>query len=142
MENSEDGSLRPADLLLSTWYAGNPTAIDVTVSHGWGASQSSSSSPPPRDNWRPFLRRKEDLKHAKYDDACSKEGWHFSALAIGTWGGLGPEGAKVLSRIVKRCSAWESAETKGLTQRSLNEMIGVALFRQIWRLLSKKNDLC
>ena len=30
-----DGELRPADLLLSAFQSGAPTALDVTVAHGW-----------------------------------------------------------------------------------------------------------
>ena len=70
----------------------------------------------PRDTWRPFLRKKEDLKHAKYDAACEREGWGFAAMAVGTWGGLGPEGAKFLSRVLKRCTSWDGAEAKGAAQ--------------------------
>ena len=112
----------------------------LTVAHGWGTSTATLSSPS-RDNWRPFLRKREDMKHAKYDAHCEREGWHFSALALGIWGGMGPEGVKVLSRILKRCTAWESASTRGEAQRLLTEAIGVALFRQVWRLLAAKNAL-
>ena len=95
----------------------------------------------PRDNWRPFLKRKEEAKHAKYDVPCDRESGNFAAIAIGTWGGLGPEGAKVLSRILKRCSAWEDPAQKGLSQRTHSEAVGVALFRHIFALLRANNNL-
>ena len=95
----------------------------------------------PRDNWRPFLRRKEGEKHAKYDGPCAADGWHFSAIAFGTWGGWGPEGAKVFSRILKRCTTWEDPAARGVALRRHYESIGVALFRQVWRLLEAKNHV-
>ena len=141
LRHTPDTLLRPADLLIDTWHEGKPTAIDVTVSHGWSVGNRSSQNNQPRDNWRPFLRKKEDLKHAKYDTPCTREGWHFLAVSLGTWGGIGPEGAKTLSRIVKRATAWETAEGKGIAQRLLYESVGVALFRQVWQLLSAKNKV-
>ena len=95
-----DMHLRPADLLLPNWHGERPAALDVTVIHGWGAGPASSTAPVPRDNWRPMLRTKENDKHRKYGGPCEKERWSFMAAASGTWGGLGPEGAKVLSRML------------------------------------------
>ena len=94
-----------------------------------------------RENWRPFLRNKERDKHRKYDAPCEGEGWHFMAAAFGTWGGLGPEGAKVLSRLMKRASSWEDAEARGASQRRQLEAIGVPLFREIFRLLEGRNRI-
>ena len=136
---SADAHLRPADLLLPNWHGGLPMALDVTVVHGW--STSAAPSHVLRDNWRPHLRRREVLKHDKYDTACQREGWHFAAAAFGTWGGLGPEAAKILSRVVKRATAAEDATTQGSSQRRAYETIGVALFRQVWRLLGAKNAI-
>ena len=140
LPSSTDAHLRPADLLLNNWHAGQPTAVDVTISHGWSAGTSSSFAPP-RDNWRPHLRRKERLKHDKYDEPCAREGWHFLTAAFGTWGGLGPEGAKTVSRIVKRASTWADADARGYVERRHYEALGVALFRQIWTLLEAKNRI-
>ena len=139
LQHTPDSQARPADLLLANWQGGKPTAVDVTVVHGWNAAAASSSAPVPRDNWRPYLRNKEAAKHTKYDAPCAREGWNFSALAFGTWGGVGPEGAKTLSRILKRTTAWEGPDHKGLAQRQHTELIGVALFRHIFRLLASKN---
>jgi hypothetical protein len=141
LQSSADTHLRPADILIGNWHGGLPTALDVTVAHGWSAAAASSTAPVARDNWRPFLRRREVAKHDKYDEPCRKEGWHFAAAAFGTWGGMGPEGAKILSRIVKRATAWEDAEAQGAAQRRLYEGIGVALTRHIWRLLGAKNNV-
>jgi hypothetical protein len=135
-----DAHLRPADLLLPNWLAGRPTALDVTVSHGW--SQAAQTGPVTRDNWRPFLRKREADKHAKYDAPCQRDGWHFSALAVGTWGGLGPEGAKTLAHIVKRASSGADTDSKGQAQRAHYEAIGVALFHQVFHLLGAKNLIC
>ena len=89
--------------------------------------------------WRPFLRRKELEKHAKYDGPCRADGWHFSAAAFGTWGGVGPEGAKILARLLKRVASGEDGREAGLAQRRATEALGVALFREIWSLLEAKN---
>jgi hypothetical protein len=136
-----DSHLRPADLLLDNWHAGRPSALDVTVVHGWGAAPASSNAAVTRDNWRPFLRHKEADKHQKYDGPCAAEGWHFMAAAFGTWGGLGPEGAKVLSRITKRATAWDGADARGASSRLHYEAVGVALFREIFRLLEARNRI-
>ena len=132
-----DGHLRPADLLLDSWFGGRPTALDVTVVHGWQASM--VSAPVALDNWRPFLRRREEAKHANYDAVCAAEGWRVQALAVGTWGGLGPEGAKVLARLAKRASTWTEAATRGLEQHRLLEAVGVALYQQILGLLQTRD---
>ena len=136
LPSDQDARLRPADLLLDNWLSGRPLAIDVTISHNWPPGHSAA---PGRDNWRPGLRRKEATKHLKYDEPCRRDGWGFRAIALGTWGGLGPEGAKTLAQIIKRVTSWESPESKGQSQKLHYETIGLALFRQIWALLEAKN---
>ena len=131
--------LRPADLLLEGWSDGIPCAVDLTISHGWGVA---TRGPPTMDNWRPFLRRREEAKHAKYDAPCRNSGWAFAAMAFGTWGGMGPEGARLLSRIHKRaCAAVDPAERE-VRGRELHQMLSLALMRQVWRLLSGRNHVC
>ena len=139
LPSAQDAHLRPADLLLFNWHGGKPTALDVTVAHGWPRTGTSTTSAVSRDNWRPFLRRKELEKHAKYDGPCEAEGWHFAAAAFGTWGGVGPEGAKVLSRILKRAACGEEGREVGLVQRQATEALGLALFRQVLAMLEAKN---
>ena len=80
--------LRPADILLQAWTDGSPCAVDITVTHGWSVAERGR---PARDNWRPFLRKREERKHVKYDGPCRESGWTFAAMALGTWGGHGPE---------------------------------------------------
>jgi hypothetical protein len=142
LQHALDSHLRPADLLVPTWHEGKPLAIDVTVVHGWTLAAASVARPQPRDNWRPFLRRKEERKHAKYDEPCAREGWHFAPAGFGTWGGVGPEGSKIISRMLKRAVTAETPEHRGVALRGLQERIGVALFRQVWRLLEAKNLIC
>ena len=89
LPDPRDSHLRPADLLLANWQNGRPTAVDVTVSHGW--SQASRNSLLTREKWRAFLKRKEAGKHDKYSSPCERAGWHFIPMAFGTWGGTGPE---------------------------------------------------
>ena len=67
--------------------------------------------------------------------------WGFLAMAFGTWGGLGPEGARVLHCLAKRAASWQEGELRSLRQHELLETVGVALMRQVWRLLANKNHL-
>jgi len=134
--DSPDGELRPADLLLAAFQSGAPTALDITVAHGWQHSEQTTVS---RERWRTFLRRKEQAKHSKYDAPCKQAGWGFLAAAFGTWGGLGPEGSRVLHRLVKRAAGWQEGELRGARQREIMEGIGLALMRQVWSLLGNKN---
>ena len=131
-----DGELRPADLLLASFQAGVPTAVDLTVAHGWQASEQQSVS---RERWRTFLRRKEQAKHAKYDAPCKRAGWGILAIALGTWGGLGPEGTRLTHRLAKRAAGWQEGELRGARQHELMQGIGLALMRQVWSLLGNKN---
>ena len=94
--------LRPADILLRSWDAGRDVAVDVTVSHGWQVSV--SDAPVSREKWRRFLLTKETEKHHKYDGPCAAARWGFVPMAFGSWGGQGPEAAKLLARAV--CRAW------------------------------------
>ena len=59
-------------------------------------------------------------------------------MAFGTWGGLGPEGAKVLHRLVKWAASWQEGELRALRQRELLETISLAIMRQVWKLLGNK----
>ena len=102
--DEEDRGLRPADLKLLHWEGGRHLAVDLTISHAWQASEQVRGNANPavtREKFRRFLTRLEAAKHAKYDKACTNQGWAFKAMAFGTWGGVGPEGAKLLHRIVK-----------------------------------------
>ena len=58
---------------------------------------------------------------------------------MGTWGGLGPEGARLIHRIIKRAATWLEGDLRVRRQYELTETLGLALMRQIWRLLSGKN---
>jgi hypothetical protein len=112
--------------------------LDLTIAHGWQSSERFSVS---RERWRTFLKKKELLKHAKYDAPCKAAGWGFMAMSFGTWGGMGPEGARVLHRLAKRAASWQEGELRSLRQHELLESVGLALMRQVWRLLANKNHL-
>jgi hypothetical protein len=133
-----DGELRPAYILLSSYQDGCPTALDLTVAHGWQSSERFSVT---RERWRTFLKRKEVLKHSKYDAPCKAAGWGFLAMSFGTWGGMGPEGARVLHRLAKRAASWQEGDLRSLRQSELLENVGLALMRQVWKLLANKNHL-
>ena len=138
--NCPDGQLRPADLLLAGWDGGQDTALDVTLVHGW--QQSLQGTTVTRERWRTFLRKKEQLKHQRYDLACKRAHWSFQAMAMGTWGGMGPEGARVFHRILKRAACWLEGDLRAARQEELKRSFGLSVIRQIWRLLDAKNHIC
>jgi hypothetical protein len=129
--------LRPADLLLRAWSAGRDTAVDLTISHGWQVSERAAT----RERWRSFLRKKEEAKHAKYDLPCSRANWAFRAMAFGTWGGQGPEAAKLLARFTKRAAGWQDGDLRASLMETCRLSVGVAVMRQVWRMLELKNFL-
>jgi hypothetical protein len=135
--NQPDTSLRPADLLLATWQDGKPTAVDITIAHGWQAAERSSG----RERWRTFLKRREQAKHAKYDVPCRNGGWSFATLAMGTWGGLGPESAKLHSRMIKRTTTWDQGDVRSTRQAESYQLLALALFRQVVQMLRPKHFL-
>ena len=86
--------LRPADLLLRHWESGTDVAVDLTIAHGWAQSEQARGAAGElvsRERWRNFLSDRERRKHQKYDAACRRASWGFQAMALGTWGGMGPE---------------------------------------------------
>ena len=135
-----DGQLRPADILIPGWDNGRDTALDVTLVHGWQSAMQSTTVT--RERWRSFLRRKEQLKHQRYDNACRRAQWSFQALAMGTWGGMGPEGARVFHRILKRAASWLEGDMRAERQEELKRSFGLSVTRHVWRLLDAKNLIC
>ena len=140
--DSPDGRrLRPADLKLNFWE-GKDVAVDLTICHGWQASErlrSTANLEVSRERWRAFLKRQEAAKHAKYDKACSDAGWGFRAMAFGTWGGVGPEGAKLLHRITKRAAGWLEGDLRARRQEEIRHSVGVVLMQHICTMLQSKN---
>ena len=135
--------LRPADIKLDHWE-GRHVALDLTISHGWQASErlrSTANIAVTRERWRAFLRKQEAAKHAKYDQPCADAQWNFRAMAFGTWGGMGPEGAKIFHRITKRAAGWQEGDLRACRQEEIRLSVGVALTRQILLFLNRKNFL-
>ena len=144
LEKEEGRGLRPADILLHHWEGGAHLALDLTVCHAWQVSERSRSTAHihiTRERWRAFLRKREEAKHALYDKACAAEGWSFKAMAFGTWGGMGPEGDRVLHRIVERAAGWLEGDLRACRQEEIRHAVGVALMRHICLLLEGKNYL-
>ena len=132
-------NLRPADLLLPSWCASLPTAVDLTISHGAQVSEDAASL----ERRRGFLRRREKMKHDKYDVVCQAESWAFIPMAFGTWGGLGSECAKFMSRILRRGAlsqtpAVDDTAVDGYAE-DLRQQVGLALMRHVWRMLATRN---
>ena len=60
-------------------------------------------------------------------------------MAFGTWGGTGPEAAKILQRILKRAAGWQEGDLRAARQDELRQNFDLTLMRHVWRLLERKN---
>lgn len=98
-----------------------------------------SQGPVSRERWRSFLTRKEAAKVAKYTVPCTAIRWAFTPVTFGTWGGVGPAGAKLLARIVKRASSWGSEDDREIRAHQMRCTIGFALMGAVASLLERKN---
>ena len=139
LPNASDAQLRPADILLRSWQSGKDTAVDITVVHGWQATVRSAAVT--REKWRTFLTHKETQKVTKYAAACHHAGWTFLPMAFGTWGGLGPQAAKLAYRLLKRAASWADGDLRAARQEELRLGLGLSLMRHVWLLLEAKNLL-
>jgi hypothetical protein len=54
---------------------------------------------------------------------------------------MGPEGAGVVHRLVKRAASWQEGELRSSRQNEVQENVGLALMRPVWKLLANKNHL-
>ena len=77
-----------------------------------------------------------------YDDHCAAVGWRFKVLALGTWGGLGPEGAAILDTLITRAAAWQVGDLRTGQKEQYRQSVGLALMREIFALLERKNTVC
>ena len=136
-----EGNLRPADLLLRHWTQGKDTAVDVTISHAWTAQEESSCLPPTRERWRQFLVRKENIKRNRYQEPCQAAGWGFQPAAFGTWGGTGPDAARLLHRITKRVAGWLEGDLRASRQEEARQMVGLTLMLGILEMLQGKDRI-
>ena len=62
-------------------------------------------------------------------------------MAFGTWGGMGPDAAKLLFRLLKRAASWLDGDSRAARQEELRLTVGLALMRHIWVLLEAKNAI-
>lgn len=114
--------------------------MDLTICHGWQRTQQTEADrPPTREKWRAFLNEQERAKHTKYDALCAAAHWNFSAMAFGTWGGTGPECARLLHRISKRAAGWQEGDLRASQQENARLTVGLTLMRHVWALLLSKN---
>ena len=111
-------------------------AVDLKVSHGWQVTAQSENVT--REKCRTFLRRREATKETKYRSACEAEGWGFTPMAFGTWGGLGPSCARLLNRLLKRAAGWDEGTQRAIRLDELRQTVAIALARQIWALLEER----
>ena len=135
-----EGDLRPADLLIRHWSQGRDTAVDITISHAWTSQEERESASPSRERWRNFLVRKEAAKRNRYLSPCEAAGWAFQPAAFGTWGGLGPEAARLLHRVSKRVASWLEGDLRAGRQEEARQLVGLTLMKGVLdMLLDKKN---
>ena len=129
-------ALRPADILFRAWGGGTDLAVDVTIKHPLQEGQ----KPWTRQKAEGFLKSKEAEKDNKYRQACAQEGWAFSPAAFDTWGGLGPKAKDFLYRLLKRSVGGVPVELRSLRTEEHRQRLSLALMRQVWKLLSAKNN--
>ena len=142
-------TIRPADLLVANWAGGRDVAVDITVCHGWQLSERPSlvNRDDPhrqmlsRERWRSFLRRKEENKNTKYKEKCESVNWGFTPMAFGTWGGQGPEAAKMIARIAKRAAGWREGDLRQSQMEMIKLSVGWAIMSQVILLLQAKNNM-
>jgi hypothetical protein len=103
--------------------------------------RSATATAATREKWRAFLVRKEKAKHQKYGEACKRSGWAFLPMAFGTWGGMGPDAARITYRILKRAAGWLEGDLRAGRQEEMRLQLGLALMRHIWTLLESKNQV-
>ena len=141
LPSQPEGGLRPADVLLQAGPKGRPQAIDVTIAHGWQSSERRDTAAlelrrdATREKWRAFLVEKEAKKHSRYDVLCAADGWDFAAMAFGTWGGMGPEAAKLLQHFIAKAAAVREVDLRAARKEELRLQFQMALTRQVWHLL-------
>ena len=59
---------------------------------------------------------------------------------MGTWGGVGPEGTRILQRVLKRAAFWLDGDLRAARQEELRRTFDLLIARQIWRLLDAKKN--
>jgi hypothetical protein len=142
------GGQRAADIFIPCHEGGRDVAIDVTVEHGWKVAeqrdeeQVASRPDATRERWRGFLVRAERKKVDFYKVACDRAGWRFRPMAFGTWGGQGPEAARLLHHFLARATCWCEPDQRAGKMQELRQQFGLALMRQVWALLEPAWLLC
>ena len=86
---------RPSDVYLPCFIAGQPAALDVTITSPLQASLISDAARTSGFD----LTLTEDRKIGHYYQKCSDMGIHFIPLALETFGGLSETTRKALKRI-------------------------------------------
>ena len=62
-------------------------------------------------------------------------------MAMGTWGGMGPEGAALFERLAKRGATWLEGDLRAVELEQCRLHVGLALQRAVWKALSNKDFL-
>ena len=52
---------------------------------------------------------------------------------------MGPEGARIFHRILKRAASWLDGDLRAERQEDLKRSFGLMVARHVWRLLDAKN---
>ena len=90
-----DNNSRPGDIFLPVWSAGQPAALDVTVTSPLQSSLILNAS----EKSGFALSAAEDRKYEQYAQNCSEVGIQFIPLAFETFGGFSETVRKTLKRI-------------------------------------------
>ena len=93
-----DNKSSPGDIFLPVWNAGQPAALDVTVTSPLQSSLVIIAS----EKSVFALSAAEDRKYEQYAHNCSEVGIQFITLAFETFGGFSETVRKTLKRIATR----------------------------------------
>ena len=69
---------------------------------------------------------------------CEAEGWDFIPFGMNTWGGLGPHGSALLSRLARKATAAADVPDRREADDNLRQNLSLAVMREVWRLLRRR----
>ena len=85
--------------------------------------------------------KKEQAKVLRYGEACKAAGWAFQPAAFGSWGGMGPDAARLVHRITKRVAGWLEGDLRASRQEEARQLLGLTLARGILEMLQGKHSI-
>ena len=123
------GGKRPADLGLPNFDSRGPTAIDLVVHHPLSLSENRTAQLA-----RSSLRTAETHKINEAQELCNSNGWLFSPMGWHAWGGVGPFGSAIRSRLEKEIAG----DLQGWPRRNLIQKFRANLTFALMHFVAKQ----